>query len=701
MKNLKVWQKLAVLGILFLIPFGVVTYKLIASKNKDVIEFAQLELRGVEYIDSTLSLLHGLQDYRDLSVQISSPEEAKTVLQAKVGEIQAAIKSVDEADQKHGATLKVSANWTTVQKSVNDLLAEQKGTNGSLTANFDRQTKLINDVITFLVLVGDNSKLTLDPDVDSYYLMDIHQFQVPQLVEKISHSRGLMSLAAYDEKNFTLQKNITLSEFIMDTINTDFTKSYGDKPSLKAKLEADHMSSQTGLDDSLAAIRRAMALTNALSLHEAVASTQPLSQALGTIYQMNGSTSRELTELLNIRIEVAQTEMNHTLEYAGLGLIAVLVIGIFIMRDITRPMKEVVAVANQMAAGNLTAAAKLESRRDEIGDLTKAFNQMSGVFREMAGVVGEIAEGNLTVKVKPQSDGDVMGHALATMVQRLSSLAGQVQKSSTQVNTSIQDIAATSKEQQATASEIAATTTEIGATSKEISATSKELARTMNSVAKVADEAAGVAGASREALKRMEETMRHISEAAGSINSKLTALNEKAGNINQVITTITKVADQTNLLSLNAAIEAEKAGEYGRGFAVVATEIRRLADQTAVATYDIEQIVKEMQSAVSAGVMGMDKFSDEVRRGVTDVHQVSSQLVQIIESVQTLTPQFESVTEGMQSQSTGAQQISEALLQLTQSSQQTVESLRLSSQTIDQLRDAANGMQGSLSRFKV
>jgi len=120
------------------------------------------------------------------------------------------------------------------------------------------------------------------------------------------------------------------------------------------------------------------------------------------------------------------------------------------------------------------------------------------------------------------------------------------------------------------------------------------------------------------------------------------------------VTTITKVADQTNLLSLNAAIEAEKAGEYGRGFAVVATEIRRLADQTAVATYDIEQMVKEMQSAVSAGGMGMDKFSEEVRRGVNEVQQVSHQLTQIIQQVQALMPRFESVNEGMQAQATGA-----------------------------------------------
>jgi methyl-accepting chemotaxis protein WspA len=287
------------------------------------------------------------------------------------------------------------------------------------------------------------------------------------------------------------------------------------------------------------------------------------------------------------------------------------------------------------------------------------------------------------------------------MAENLASLVGRVHKAGIQVSTSVTEIAATVKEQQATANEIAATTSEIGATSKEISATSNELAKTMNEVAEGAEQTAGLAGHGQSGLSRMEETMRHVMEAVGSISGKLAVLNEKAGNINQVVTTITKVADQTNLLSLNAAIEAEKAGEYGRGFAVVATEIRRLADQTAVATYDIEQTVKEMQSAVSAGVMGMDKFSEEVRRGVKEVQEVSHQLSQIIQQVQALTPRFETVTDGMRSQATGAQQISEALSQLSEAAQQTVESLRQSNQAVSQLDEAADGLRTGVSQFKL
>ncbi|HZV35772.1 MAG TPA: methyl-accepting chemotaxis protein, partial [Verrucomicrobiae bacterium] len=130
-------------------------------------------------------------------------------------------------------------------------------------------------------------------------------------------------------------------------------------------------------------------------------------------------------------------------------------------------------------------------------------------------------------------------------------------------------------------------------------------------------------------------------------------------------------------------------------------EIRRLADQTAVATYDIEKMVKEMQSAVAAGVRGMDKFSEEVRLGVEEIRQVSIQLARIIHSVQALTPRFQTVNEGMQSQAAGAQHISDTLTQLSETVHQTAESLRQSTQAIDQLNEAARRLQSSVTRFRL
>ena len=328
--------------------------------------------------------------------------------------------------------------------------------------------------------------------------------------------------------------------------------------------------------------------------------------------------------------------------------------------------------------------------------VARPLNQLTAALERMR-------QGDFTQRVRLDGRDDfrVIGDGLNRLADDLSRLVGQVQRSGLQVNMTSTEISATAKEQQSTATEIAATTAEIGATSKQISATSKELVKTMNEVSQVAEDTAHVANTGQAAIARMETNMRQIMEASSSITAKLAVLSEKTANIGSVVTTITKVADQTNLLSLNAAIEAEKAGEYGLGFAVVAMEIRRLADQTAVSTYDIEKMVKEMQSAVAAGVMGMDKFSEEVRRGVEEIRQVSTQLAQIIHQVQTLTPRFQTVNEGMNAQATGAQQISETLTQLNESAQQTADSLRQSSIAIEQLNAAAGGLQTSIARFRL
>ena len=379
---------------------------------------------------------------------------------------------------------------------------------------------------------------------------------------------------------------------------------------------------------------------------------------INTLITENKKLADHAAESISVSVTDAKISMGISLLIA---LAAAASCGLLLMRAIMAPMQRIVQILDVMRTGDLSKRLDLD-RKDEFGAVETGFNDM---------------------------------------MAELTGLVSQAQRSSVQVTTSVTEIAATSRQQQATATETAATTTEIGATSREIAATSRDLVRTMTEVTSAADQASILAGSGQQGLARMEETMHQVMGAADLVNAKLAILNEKAGNINQVVVTIVKVADQTNLLSLNAAIEAEKAGEYGRGFAVVATEVRRLADQTAVATYDIEQMVREIQSAVSAGVMGMDKFSEEVRRGMFEVTQVGEQLSQIIYQVQALAPRVLMVNEGMQAQATGAEQINQALVQLGDASSQTVESLRQASFAIDELSQVAVGLRSGVSRFKV
>ncbi|MBW4470328.1 MAG: methyl-accepting chemotaxis protein [Stenomitos rutilans HA7619-LM2] len=277
-------------------------------------------------------------------------------------------------------------------------------------------------------------------------------------------------------------------------------------------------------------------------------------------------------------------------------------------------------------------------------------------------------------------------------------LTRRIQKSVVQITTSATQIAASGKELEATVAEQLASTNEVTATSHQIAATSKTLVQTMDQVANMAQATAHAANDSQDELGDMEGVMRQLLEATTSISSKLGVMNSKANNINNVVITITKVADQTSILSLNAAIEAEKAGEYGAGFAVVAREIRRLANQTAVATLEIEQIVKDMQSAVTVGVMEMDKFNKSVTDSVDRVSKISDQIGDVISKVQSLPPRFEQVGQSIEEQSEGAQQISEAMGQLSQASEQTADALRETNNALDQLDDAARGLQAAITR---
>ena len=312
-------------------------------------------------------------------------------------------------------------------------------------------------------------------------------------------------------------------------------------------------------------------------------------------------------------------------------------------------------------AGDLTARLHVDGK-DEMGQLAEGINAVIG---KIHGIVGKARESSL----------------------QLLAIAGQ--------------ISLTARNQEQTVNNLSASTTQVAASVREVSATSKDLSGTMNEVSQTATHAAELATRGRDNTTKMATEMKQLVESTASVSTKLGMIREKADSINAVVTTITKVADQTNLLSINAAIEAEKAGEYGRGFLVVAREIRRLADQTAVATLDIETMVRQMQDAVSAGVMQMDKFADEVRSGVAQVTKINQMTWEIINEVQSLSGRFQLVNEGMRNQTTGAQQINDAMSQIAEATRRSAQSIQEFERATTHLRSSVEGLNQEIAQFKT
>ena len=354
--------------------------------------------------------------------------------------------------------------------------------------------------------------------------------------------------------------------------------------------------------------------------------------------------------------------------------IILLIISSLLGKVITKPITISTNIAKEIANGDLAAAEHIVNSTDT----------------------------NYYEKLKKATD--ETGHLYCSIVEMLNNLktiTRSMQSTSKQLKDSAKEISGTAQLQERAVQDFSTSSGQIGVAVQEIDLTTKELSKTMQTVSVSTYKTIEVAGNGRQHIKNMRQGIENLLQATQSIAIKLNDITERTQNINQIVTTIVKVADQTNLLSLNAAIEAEKAGELGLGFAVVAKEIRRLADQTAEATLDIETMVSEMQSSVHAGVNEMEKFNETVHSDIEIIEALGTQMETIIEEVESLYPQFQVVQKGINAQATGASQISEATINLNTTAKQTQTSLSGFNKTISQLNTAIQDIEQSIQQLKT
>lgn len=678
MSHFSYTQKFIIVSLLFSISLTVCGYFMIKAQNT-AISFAELEIKGITYMRYIRKLFEDIPQHKWLAYQfLSGNSSVKNNLTELSSQIDTEWNHLIDVDNTYQFDLKTtpknfeSLGLPNIKPPALQSLWNDEQNLQTLTAQESnaKHDQLMEQLHLLLLYVGETANLILDPTIEANYFMEASTVNLPEamilapkikyLIQNVinqkkfsSHDRDqILILTAFLEANLhaiqndlhkgiieekTIQNNTTVENKL-----NDLTEQYSDS-----------------IESLLTYIRGNILETN--KLPESSSEYLKLSQkVLENGFSLWQATIDQFDQVLKVRLRSYKRQQIYSIIISLLSALIGFVLGLFVMHEISHPLTRLFEATKRFAEGNLSTRIHV-AYEDEVGQVGLSFNRMAESFQE---------------------------------------LIGQLQKVGSQLTASSKEINVASKQQESTILQQERTTKDIALATNEIALTAKELAKTMNVVNRSAEQTSNSASLGKSSLSQMETTMRQMVGASQNMAKKLAILSEKASAITSIITTITKIADQTNLLSLNAAIEAEKAGEHGRSFSVIAKEIRRLADQTSHSTLDVEKIVNEILSAVSMGVASVDNFSDEIHSGVNQVTNISEQLTKIIEQVQQQTKSIENANKVVQSQSKGAEQINEAVIDLGNAAQRITEYIHQFHTTIEELNQAALEMQQSVSKYK-
>lgn len=381
------------------------------------------------------------------------------------------------------------------------------------------------------------------------------------------------------------------------------------------------------------------------------------------------SGSNELLKLSN-DITFRAVELSHEkysyIFWAVIGMVAMALLAfavfyILTSRMIIGPVQEATSVANAIAEGDLSLQLAVHSN-DEIGSLSTALNSMSS--------------------------------SLNQMVAKISGSAEQLASSTEEITVSSREMAGGAENQSRQMDSVSAAINELGATSTEV-------CNNTNEAAQAAEKASQAATSGGEIVRQSIDGMSRISSAVQDTADNVGELAKHSDQIGQIISVIEDIANQTNLLALNAAIEAARAGEQGRGFAVVADEVRSLANRTTVATQEIAEMIKNIQSGTESAVNSMNVGKQEVESGVELVAKAGAALEEIVTVVDSLSGRFQQIATAATEQSAVADEITQSVTEVTEVSQSTEQTALNTVAATDELSKLASDLQTIVSRFRL
>ena len=388
---------------------------------------------------------------------------------------------------------------------------------------------------------------------------------------------------------------------------------------------------------------------------------------------------------------------------AGVPLACLLLcgLGLVFALGISRALREVAVAAERMAEGDLSVHIPLRPRGDEVGTLVRTFARMADFQRKMAVVAGQIAAGRLDVEIRAQSERDVLGTAFAAMTANLRRTLVELSEVANALAATSDGIVVSTTQLAASASQTAAAVAQTTMTVAEV----RQIAETADQKARSVADSALQAELSLQSGKQATEAagagMARIRQQMQAIAGSMDRLSEQTQAIGQIIATADDLAAQSNLLAVNAAIEAAKAGEQGRGFAVVAQEVKSLAEQTKQATAQVGVILNDIQTATANAAAATEQGGKAVEQGAQQSAQAGESIRKMSESVAEAAGAAEQIAASSGEQRRGVDQVASSMISIKQASTQNVVNAMRLEATARDLNELGRKMKGLIGRYQT
>lgn len=370
-------------------------------------------------------------------------------------------------------------------------------------------------------------------------------------------------------------------------------------------------------------------------------------------------------------------------------------------RSLTRPMKRLVVAADHIAAGDLQVDVPDEGRGDELGALAGAFARMAASLRRKTAVAERISAGDLTVEDVSASEEDTLGEAFATMVAVLRRQSEDIREGVSVLASAGSEIMASVSQLTSSVAETSTAVSETTTTAEEVKHTTDVSTQKAQHVSELGQRSLEISQAGQQSIDDTIRGMENIKEQVQAISDMVVRLSEQSQAIGAIIDTVNDLAEQSNLLAVNAAIEAAKAGEQGKGFGVVAQEIRSLASQSKQATAQVRTILSDVQKAIGSAVMVTEQGSKAVEEGVALSRQAGEAMDVLTGSVSEATDAAVQIAASSHQQLMGMDQVVSAMENIREAAAQMSAGAQQTERTVQDLQDVSRRLQEIAEFYRV